>query len=110
MLASSLEVPIVIVWPVDAGLLDQLLGPAEVLAEQRRAVVGGVEDRGAVAEGARVGQPARHQRGALVDVADDRLPVQRQRQRLAHLDVRQRAARRRHDERVGRLSRVPGRP
>ena len=85
-----------------AGLRDQLLRLGQVLRQGRRRLVGPVEDRGAVAEGTRVSQPLRHQRGALVHRVDDRLPVQRQRERLTDLDVGQRAGGRGDDHRVGR--------
>src|SRR5262249_62165986 len=67
-----------------ASFLDQLLGLGEVVWQQGRSVVSLVECRLAVAEDAGVCQPARLQRSTLEHVVDDRVPVQRHRQRLAY--------------------------
>ena len=90
-----------IVLPVAPACWTSFLASAMFWRQHRRGVVGGGEHRLAVAERARVGQPPRHQRRALVDRVDDGLPVQRQRQRPAHPHVTQHALEAGHDERVG---------
>jgi len=92
------------------GLLDQLPGFGDVLGQHRRAVVGPGEHRRAVAERARVRQPPRQLRRALVDRVDDALAVQRERQRPAHAYVAEYALKAGHDENVARPARAQVHP
>ena len=91
----------VIVLPATPACWTSFLASAMFCVQHRRGVVGGVEHRLAVAERARVGQPPRHQGGALVDGVDDALAVERHRQRPAHPHVTEHALEAGDDERIG---------
>src|SRR3954471_23605279 len=91
---------------VRAGLLDELLGLRNVGRRVGALVPVGLEDVLAVAPRARVRERPRQLRVAVVDVLDVGLAVDRQRQRLAHAHVAERALQARDDDRVARERRA----